>query len=220
MKTISMRLQTIILALCTLLFLNCEPEKKNTASMDFSYADQPRLIKCSGMDTLLLNEALYSFQDDITKHYTSDNENLPLSYRNFTNDAIIDRAEYATIISEHSKEVFKTLKQTPGLWRVSGDSYTFDFEGPLFACMVENIKDSDFKTTLNALLKTNSMSSRMITEPLRQKTFLMKEDPYLASIVAFDLYYGKMFDLDLSKTPEKKEAEDPGELESHEGHNH
>ena len=218
MKTTNMKLKFLFLALSTLLF-NCQQDTKKGATIDYAYADQPTLLACADMDTLLLNEALYAFQNDITAHYTPEVVNLPLSYRNVTSDALNGRAEYRLMVSEHTKEVFAALKQTPGIWRVKGDSYEFDYNGPLFACLAENFKDEDFKKTVNALMSTNSMSTRMIGDVLRTKTFQMKDDPYLASLVAFDLYYGKLFDVDL-ETPVTETESPAADANSHEGHNH
>lgn len=221
MKTNSMRLTAIILSLSTLILFNCELEKKSAPTMDYQFDDQEKLLTCSEMDTLLINEALYSFRDDITNHYTFDQNNLPLSYRNFVNDAVNNRADYQNIVSEHTKQVFKALKQTPGIWRAKGDGYILDYDGPLFACIADNISDQGLKKTIDALLTTNSMSSRMLNEPLRQNTFKMRDDAYLAALVAFDLYYAKLFDVDLSQ-PANNPADSPVEADdgSHEGHNH
>ena len=75
----------------------------------------------------------------------------------------------------------------------------------LMDCIAQNITNPDLKTTLNALLSTNSMNPKLFGAPLSTNYSLTLSDKYLAAYVAFDLFYAKLFDVDFSKVEKEKQ---------------
>ena len=75
-------------------------------------------------------------------------------------------------------------------------------------CIAQNITNPDLKTTLNALLSTNSMNPKLFGAPLSTNYSLTLSDKYLAAYVAFDLFYAKLFDVDFSKVEKEKQKVD------------
>ena len=82
----------------------------------------------------------------------------------------------------------------------------------------DNIKDEPLQKTFSALVSTNSMSLRMFGDQLKRKTFGMKDDKHLATYVALELYYGKIYEKDLSEEALKNSIQK--EHSKDDGHGH
>lgn len=192
----------LIVFLTTLAFLGCN---EVTTFKDYKFADKSAEINCKD-ETLnkLVNEALFSFEDDITKFYIKKEERNPLAraYSRFISGSIYGNAKFEEIASPHTVKVFNALKNYD-LWDAQNPSSYLNYNSPFFSCIAKNIQDKNLKTTLNALISTNSMSPKLFGSPLRSKYNNVIKDKYLAAYVAFDLYYAKLFSVDLSQVKEK-----------------
>jgi hypothetical protein len=189
---------SIITFLFTLILFNC---KNDTALSEYKYSDKPIVLNCNNLNSKLYNEALYSFENDILNYYggISTKKSLLRAYSQFIRYAVYDRVNYSELMSEHSLKVFEALKNDKTLWDVNNSKSHLNYSSPLFKCIAENITDQDLQKTLNALLTTNSMSPKLFGAPLLTRYKGAETDKALASYIAFDLYYSKFFDIDLSK---------------------
>lgn len=195
------KLTTFLLAL---ILFNCKNE--NTFS-DYKYADKPVVLTCNNLDTKLYHEALYAFEDDILNFYSKNNTNttLVVAYSQFMRNAIYGKINYEDIVSLHTIKVFNALKNDNTLWDANNNKSHLNYNSPLMKCISINIKDKHLKTTFNALLSINSLSPKLFGAPLMTNYRDVINDKYLASYVAFDLFYARLFDVDLSNVEEKPE---------------
>ncbi len=217
-----LKLALIVLTLC---LFNCKQEtaqKQEQINFDFKYPSAQKLLDCDNLDTSLFQEAMQSFENDIVKFYTPDQPVYSRAYSIFVGQALGNKVDYSKLVSEHSKTVFEALKQDKRLWIDNADGSKVNFQHPIFKCIGANIKDEPLRKTYNALIDTNSMSMRMFGGQLRRKTFDMKDDKYLATFVALELFYGKFFDIDFNaETSTENEASTTLEKhDAHDGHNH
>ena len=147
MKTLSIKLLLVIL------IFNFSSCKKGSASFtDYQFADQPAVITCPDIDNKLLNEALYSFEKDITPYFDKQNQNENRAYNTFTKQATSKKTDITTFASKHSVALANALREA-GFIGENGVNYN----NPLIPCIAENMKKEDLKTTFNALVSTNSM---------------------------------------------------------------
>lgn len=219
-----MKLKITLLAV-VFCFYNCKQEittKQEQIDFDYKYPSVQKLLDCEGIDTALFQEALQSFENDIVKYHTPDDPLYSRAYSIFVAQAIGNKVDYKKLVSEHSIKVFEALKQDKNLWIKNPNGSNVNYEHPIFKCIGAKIKDEPLRKTYNALVETNSMSVRMIQGQLRKKTFGMKDDKYLATFVAMELFYGRFFDTDFNaknaienNLPSTTEGHD-----SHDGHNH
>ncbi|WP_460218821.1 hypothetical protein [Psychroserpens sp. MEBiC05023] len=218
-----MTLRYSILLVCLCLF-NCKQDAKQPkADVDLIYSLNAKILNCEGLDTALLQEAMMSFERDITNFYTPDKPVYSRAYSLFVSQALTNKADYHKMVSEHSKNVFEALKQDESLWTTNPDGSRLNFQHPIFTCIGSQIKDEPLQKTYNALISTNSMSLRMFGDQLKRKTFGMKDDKYLATYVALELFYGKLFSVDFNSVPVEVDYEEASGLKehtSHDGHNH
>lgn len=219
-------LKNICLALVTLVVISsCKQQPKLT----YNHSEKEYKVTCNNEDVTLFKEALYSFEDDIINHYNKTGKDPIRSYRSFVNEAIYNRAQIKDMVSQHTMDVFNALKVKSGLWNGKSLNYNND----LITCIGNNISNKDLKTTFNALISTNSMNSKLFGAPLRSQSRNLTKDKYLATFVALDLYYSKLFDIDYQKVladrkareeAKQKEEEEfkknPPKAVGHEGHNH
>jgi len=198
-------LKSLTLILVSIAFISC---KKEASLSEFKYSDNDFQVNCEEVDLDLLREAVYSFEEDITTHFTNKGaKNLPQAYSRIVNLGLYGRVKYNEIVSPHTVEIFNILKEDQDLWNLDGDSKSLNYNSKLVNCLANNLTDKDLKTTFNALLTTNSMSTKLFGEPLRRKAYLALKDKNLATYIALDMYYAKLFDLDLSgDQPNKKDT--------------
>tara|TARA_B100000809_G_scaffold261086_1_gene309275 strand:- start:3721 stop:4377 length:657 start_codon:yes stop_codon:yes gene_type:complete len=216
-----MKFKLALLTLC-FCFLNCKEESKiasQNVDFDYKYPSIEKLIDCDGIDTRLLQEAMQSFEEDLANFYTPERPVLSRAYSLFVSQALYNRVDYSEIVSDHSKKVLEALKQDESLWTTNPDGSKLNFNHPVFKCVGINIKDEPLQKTFNALIATNSMSLRMFGDQLKRKTFGMKDDKYLATYVALELYFGKIYDKDLSVKADN-DINTKGEKEHSEGDGH
>ena len=215
-----MKFKLALLTLC-LCFLNCKEDSKSqsqTIDFEYKFPSVEKIIDCEGVNTELLQEAVQSFEEDLANFYTPEGPILSRAYSLFISQALTNRADYPLIVSEHSKKVLEALKQDESLWTTNPDGSKLNFNHPIFKCIGTNIKDKPLQETFNALIATNSMSLRMFGDQLKRKTFGMKDDKYLATYVALELYFGKIYDKDLSKIGLEKSVQK--EHSKDDGHGH
>lgn len=186
--------------------LSCKNENTLT---EFKYSEKPIALTCSDINSKLYNEALYSFEDDILTFYSKDKPNFSLiqAYSQFIRNATYGNVKYEEIISEHTSNIFKALKQDNDLWDANNTKSHLNYNSKLIKCIAGNIKDENLKTTFNALISTNSMSPKLFGAPLNTKYRNVLSDKFLASYVAFDLFYANLFNIDFSKVNFDKPVE-------------
>ncbi|MEP3837871.1 MAG: hypothetical protein ABJM36_09495 [Algibacter sp.] len=199
---------------------------------DYKYADKPATITCEGVNLKLLNEALYSFEDDIAKHYNKGNRapRLDQAYSQIIRNSIYGRLKIEDIASKHTVAVFEALKKEEDLWDATNPKSHLNYNSKVLNCISSSIKDSSLKTTLNALISTNSMAPKLFGPALVSKSRNALSDKSLAMYITLDLFYAKMFDIDFSKVnfdkPEQKvdfnalPANNKPTTDSHADHNH
>ena len=190
----------ITLITCLLLFtvFNC---KNESAFLDFKYADKPVAFDCQGVNSKLLNEALYSFEDDIVNHYKKGSQNYRLdqAYSQIIRNSVFGRLKLEDIVSKHTAAVFEALKNEGSLWDANNSKSYLNYNSATINCISNNIKDKPLKDTFNALITTNSMSPKLLGTPLVTKYRSVLNDKNLAMYVALDLYYAKMFNINFDK---------------------
>lgn len=180
-------------------FLNCKQEttqEQKPIDFNYKYKSVEKLLDCQDLNTDLFQEAVLSFEDDLIKFYTPDKPVYSRAYSIFTAQACSSNVDYNDIISEHSKKILEALKQIQDLWIETSNGTQLNYQHPVFYCIGLNIKNEPIGETYNALIATNSMSVRMIEGQLRKNTFRIKDNKYLATFVALELYYSKIFNLD------------------------
>jgi len=178
--------------------------KKETQFTDFKYADKPETIACGDMDAKLLKEALYSFEDDIVNHYDSINKNLSRSYSRLINDASSRRLKFQDVVSSHSLKVFEALKNNQDLWNQGNATSNLNYNSKVIKCIANNISDQRLKSIFNSLLSTNSLTPFLFGEPIKSNSGQLLRDKYLATYVALEFYYAKLFDVDLTNVTLEK----------------
>ena len=207
----------VITFLFVLTLLGCKKEQTFT---DFQYTEKGMVLNCENLDTKLYNEALFAFENDVLSFYNKNNPNPNQlrAYSQFVRDAVYNRAKYAEIVSPHTVKVFQALKDDSDLWDATNPKSHLNYNSAFFKCIANNIQSNDLKTTLNALVSTNSMSPKLFGTPLTSQYSSAIKDKYMAAYMAFDLFYARLFDVDLSAVNSKK-ADEP-EADTNAEHNH
>jgi len=201
-----LKLTTLLLLI--MIVTNCKDESKISLS-EFKYADKNFEVKCDGISEELLKEALFSFEEDISNHFSKNGQkNLVKAYSSVINLGMYGRGKYGDIVSDHTKAIFEELKKDESLWNTKGKIKSLNYNHELVKCLANNIKDKDINTSFNALLSTNSMRLELLSRELRTRSARTSKDQHLATYIALDYLYAKLFDVDFS-VPKKEKVEVP-----------
>lgn len=197
----------LITFLLVLTLFSC---KNENSFSEYQYADNPVVLTCGDFNSKLYHEALYAFENDILAFYskTGKNTSQTQAYNQFIRTAVYGRTKYEDIVSAHTLKVFEALKNENTLWDANNTKSHLNYNSSIISCIANNIQDSALKTTFNSLITTNSMSAKLFGAPLISKYRTAIKDKYLATYIALDLFYAKLFDIDFSKVnlnkPESK----------------
>lgn len=184
-----------ILTLVITLF-SCNNE--NT-KLDYKYADKPAILNCENINAKLINEAIYSFEEDLLLNYTKTNPNPARAYSLFLGSAVVNRVKFETVVSEHTYKVFKALQNEKDLWNLNGAKSNINYNSNTISCIADNIKSNNLKTTFNALKSTNFLSPELMGTPIKNSINVSHRDNALRAYIALDFYYSKLQNVDFSK---------------------
>lgn len=190
----------MLVALCS-----CKKEADEKTLNNYKFSEKGIVLNCDKFDVKLLNEALFSFEEDILKAYGQNNPNLTRAYSQFIRNALYNRVKYTDVVSPHSAEIFEVLKSRQELWDFENPDTHLDYKSSVMSCISDNMLDKSLKTTLDALISTNSMSPKLYGPALQSNYGAAIRDKYLSAYIALEFYYGKLFDVDLSQISEKPE---------------
>lgn len=179
--------------------VSCNQTVKEKTLEDYQFSEKGIIATCEGFDETILSEAIFTFEDDITKFYANENPNLTSAYSSFVRDVIYNRAKFEEIASEHTLKVYDVLASKNNLWLPSGK---LNYEHNLLSCITKKMTSKDLKTTLKALIETNSMSLKLFGPAVQSNYSIAVKDKYLAAYIALDFYYGN-----LSKVAAKSTSE-------------
>lgn len=185
------------ISILAILFITFSCEKP----LEYKFSDKPDILTdCDIPNKKLIKEALYSFEDDLMNNFdrNQDFPNLMRAYSRFIYFGIEGSVDYNSIISQHTLDVFKALQNETELWNTNSKNSNFNYKSDLGKCIAEHIKDQDLKTTYNALLSVNSLNPKLFGAPFYRKYQSVITDKYLATYVAFDLFYAYLIDKDLT----------------------
>jgi hypothetical protein len=173
-------------------------------SFEYKYDDKPMQVSCPGANEKLLNEALYSFFDDVTAYYrTQSNDpseggmSTYEAYANYAYGGALGDVDYKSIVSEHSKNVMNELKKETQLWDKKPAMSNLNYNSEFVNCLITNIKDKDIVATIQALRTANSMTPRLMADRFRLSVKAAMDDPNYAMYIALDTYYQYLFDLEI-----------------------
>jgi len=170
-------------------------------SLDYKYSDKEDTIICEEYDvnTKLLKEALYSFENDLRTHYTRKLKSLPRGYINYINLGITDSIPSKETISDYSRLIFELLKDEKDLWIIKNGKHKLNYNSSIVTCISDNIMDKGLKATFNALLSTNNMHPRLIGPAIQSKINVTITDKHIATFIALDMFYARLFDVDFTE---------------------
>lgn len=196
---------TLLLVTLFLFTTNCGEGNK----LEYKYANQEETIKCSNanINTALLKEAFYSFEEDVKLQFAKSSGNKAQGYSIFINTIAGGRALDPTKVSAHSRNILEQLKKEKDLWINDNGTYHLDYESDLVTCLSDNITDQNLQTTFNALVSTNSMNAKIFAAPLRTKIRNIQNNKFLGTFMALDMYYAQLMNVDFSNIEAPAEPE-------------
>ena len=193
MKTSIFKIIVITLAIG---LVSCKKEKE-TVLTEYKYGYKPNTITCGDLDTDLLKEALYSFENDISIYYDADRNTLVRSYSRLIKESINGSLKYENMVSKHTVAIFNELKKDKTLWNLENPKSNLNYNSDILDCLAQNIIDERINGIFNSLKTTNSLSPKLFGEAVKDRAILMLSDRYLATYIALEFFYAKLYDIDL-----------------------
>jgi len=186
----------VFLILTTILITSCEQKAK----FDFKFADQEQVISCDKNYNAILNEALYSFENDILTKYDSLEQSKTKAYGSFIYRGMDGSAQYNQIMTSNTYPVIEALLAENILIKDKSPSH-LNYEHPAVKCIVSNIKEEQLRNTIQALIDTKTMNPKLFNSRLRNFGRNAERQRYLALFVALDGYYQQILNIAPEELP-------------------
>lgn len=163
-------------------------------SIGYKYTNRKHVVVCEGMDRDLMNEALYSFEDNIAKIALNNKQSVgspqyySFGYASYIYSGVMGEANYQEIASEHSKALAKELAKEP-IWTGTKPNIKLDYNSPFVSCLVESVQQEDLKQIFDNLINANTMDIKLMINLFMKHVGETTKNKELAVIVALDTYY-------------------------------
>lgn len=176
----------LIIAL-VIISVSCESKP----SFEYQHADKEQVLECTGIDNQLLNEALYTFEDDLLYGYGGEEKQLPSSYGRFLFTGFSGTAQYEQFASAHAIKIKEAL-MSEGVIIEGGTKSNLNYDHPAVQCILDKIEDKELAQTINALVDTNTMDPKLFNSRMRNFGRNASKNRYEALYVALDTYYQQL----------------------------
>ncbi|MEP2937201.1 MAG: hypothetical protein ABJM06_02320 [Gilvibacter sp.] len=167
----------------------------------YQYAEQPPRIDCDQMNQAFLNEAMYSFQEDVAVHYNFRNYSptTPVYYQwgfaSYVSHGSHGTAPYKEIVSDQSILILKELVKEEGLFTKKDGQFELNYKHPVAACLIDKLSDETIKQTIQTLVSVDQMQARLLDEPLRKNIKRLLDDKHLVLFIGLSTYYPRLMNL-------------------------
>ncbi len=188
--------KVILAAIISTSMLSCKKE----ATIEFKYADKPTTINCEDIDTKLLSEAYYAFENAILIQAKNTNKrpnfNITKDYalKNFVTRSRgnIRIKEYVT---KETLDIFNELKKL-SIW----NGIQLKNNDPLTDCIGNSISNPTIKGSFNTLRSVESLAPKLMVSTISDNRSIRDQykDKALMTYVALDMYYAKFFNEDFT----------------------
>lgn len=174
-------------------------------TIDFKYTDRDKVLNCKDADNKLMQEALYSFQDDIGKATPNNRykEGTPpyykFAYANYIYKGVNEEANYQEIASLHSIAIADLLHDDQDLWVGSKPNIKLNYQSNYVQCLIDNFDNKAVKQTFQNLNEANSLSLRLLVDTFMLNVKDAETDKDFALFIALDTYYRPLLNRDFSK---------------------
>lgn len=217
-------------------FNGCQ-NANNSTQIDYKYTEEIKLLtNCKLQHSDLINEAIYSFENDITQAYNKENKNPLRTYQMFLRALTTKTFEVEEIATAHSLKIAKALKET-NYFKNGG----LNLNSEVSECIFNNIKDKSLNTSLNALKTAESLRPNVVLPTLTNAVRNFGNDKHITAYLALEYFYKDLMlvnekdlktpitpinqKVDFNKVPRTietplKKTKESSTQPGHEGHNH
>ncbi|NND51173.1 MAG: hypothetical protein HKN54_02130 [Flavobacteriaceae bacterium] len=212
-----MKLKSVLVITSAILLFSCNSEPK----LAFKYAAEKNLFACPDVDMELIKEAVYAFEAFIFENYSFNAPDIEkAAYFNYLKNSEAKLLPMGEKFDDHIKNVFYALKSEASLWSGSDDHKTLNLDHEIVKCISDHIAIEAVKPVFKTLVDSKTLRGEIFAPTLRSHFNRMKEDRALATYVALDLFYAKIFQFDLSLTPTELAKQIREINDEHVGHQH
>lgn len=164
---------------------------KSKPTFNYQHAEKEQVLMCTGIDQQLLNEALYTFEDDLLHGYGGEENQLVPSYGRFLYTGFSGTAQLEQFASPHAIKIKEALV-AEGIITEGGVKSNLNYEHPAVQCIIDKIEDKELAQTINALIDTQTMDPKLFNSRMRNFGRKAPGNRYEAVYVALDTYYQQL----------------------------
>ena len=208
-STFLSKFKIIILFFTIGLFTNCE-----NSSIQYKYSNKEDLFECETVNMDLIKESLYAFENYIITNYDIDPPNtLYKAYAFYFEVEDRNKMPALELIDDHLIKIIGILKKEKGLWTSTSNGVTLNYNHPIMRCIQKGIKDPAISKTFDALLKTNSFRSEIITPLIEKRKKILLDDKSFATYYALDHFYSKVINVNFKNIEQKTGLDKPSNVD-------
>jgi len=162
----------------------------------FDHADKDQVIQCDPELDALLNEALYVFEENIRQTYDGSTLMIEDAYDRLVYVGFEKTVEFDDIASKKSLEVRDALIYE-GILKEEGGESNLNYSHPAVKCVISKIEDKALKSTIEALIETNTMNPKLLNTRMSNFGSRAAKNRNEAFYVALDTYYQNLVGVQL-----------------------
>ena len=171
----------------------------------YKYQNEQQVINCSNSDSKIMNEALYAFREDISRHFLKEIQkkeylNFLFSYQQYIYRGAKGNLFYKEIVSDHTLKVYNELLKQDDLFIKSKGKSNLNYKNEFVQCLINNIQNTEMKNKIIDLINVDYLSPDVMAENYRITTEDANTDPNFLLFIALDTYYQRLLDLDIPNT--------------------
>ena len=171
----------------------------------YKYQNEQQVINCSNNDSKIMNEALYSFREDISKHFLKEIQkkdylNFLYSYEQYIYRGAKGNLSYYEIVSDHTIKVYNELLKQDNLFIKTKGKSNLNYKNDFVQCLINSIKNKEMKSKIIELINVGYLSPDVMAENYRITTSDAETDPNFLMFIVLDTYYQRLLDLDIPNT--------------------
>lgn len=185
-------MKPFVFSILLISIISCTQESELT----YKYSDKEQIITCTDQNNTLLNEALYSFEQDLLDYSKAETKTLVSSYGQYLYKGMEGTALYKDIANEHSLAIRDALLKEDILV-TNGVKSNLNYNHPAVQCVLNNIESNGIKKTISSLIEVGGMNPALFNSRLRNFGPQAQKSRNQALYIALDSYYQNLVGITL-----------------------
>ena len=135
-----------------------------------------------------LENAVFSFEKDAGTYLKSNKERSNVFFLRFLLRYSNGNLDFSEMVTNHTIEALKELKNIPELYNIKGNTLTFNYQSSVYKCLLEEFPN-EVKTVFNQLENSGYLNSEFTAKALQSQDHSIVENNAIKTYIILAIYY-------------------------------